>query len=952
MLVLLRLQSQLLLLLQLTRPLLQGTLIGNDIVRLYDSGRLLALFPQGVAGLIGGVTTILLTTGAAGGFGIASICVLLCVNFRISNLAKKAEKKDLEAADYRLAIVRRLIYGIKAIKSMAWEEKMEQDIRAAREDEVKHLFKFRALSMSGIQVGRAAPTIGAATTFISFALMNPGQRMEPPEVFSTISVFMALRIALIMIPASFTIFHAMMLSMDRAAAFLARPECAASEPGPAEAGSGAAAVVGATAAGFGGDGNDSSAQSTAGDSTIASAEGEWFASSGATFAWSGTDAFVDGEGFQLTGITIEPVKAGEMVAICGPVGAGKSSLLAAMLGELTLLSGEVQSGLQDASIVSLIPQTAFIESVSIRMNILAGIAHDIARYAAAVKGSQLDADLSAMKDGDQTLIGERGVTLSGGQKARICIARALYARPSFLLADDPIAAVDVEVGVAIMDTFGALRDDGVAVVVVLNQPHQLSRFDRVICLDKGAIVEQGTYSELSALECGAFATLVEELALVDRDHTESPPLVELVQAGAASDVAMAAAGGAAAVPAVAKGGGSDIGAVSSHVFKAFVSAAGRNQYWLSVVVCAVNYGFMGAADKFLSMYADPDSSISSPRFVQTYSALQSVYCIGVSACSLLEPTSYLALLKSLLTVLALQILLTSIWFARLTARAGATLHHDVIGRLCRAPVAWFDATPSGQITSRLSSDLSQIDLVLGNFLDNGHQFFFILCILLVVVCWAVPIVAVIVFPAALAYAVAVVAVDRTNRQIKRKSNEYASLPLTLINECIDGRVTLRRSKAALRNSNEKFDEALDQWACFNFTSSTLINGSIGFSYFVSFWVTAAASLAILKTSDGRNSADVGLAMSYSFVLPYFLLHFSYIISQVKTALTSLERLLQYSDSLVPGEEGVPQEDAWKRPGDAALIEQSWPSDGSIVFDNVSLRYIRIPGANASRKLWC
>lgn len=148
----------------------------------------------------------------------------------------------------------------------------------------------------------------------------------------------------------------------------------------------------------------------------------------------------------LNDISID-LKPGDLLAVIGPVGAGKSSLLMALLKELPLLSGriEVEGRLSYAS------QQAWCFNDSVRNNILFGSEYVADKYAKVLESCALTRDLRMMPFGDQTLVGEKGVQLSGGQKARITLARAVYRSADIVLMDDPLSAVDASVAKHIFD---------------------------------------------------------------------------------------------------------------------------------------------------------------------------------------------------------------------------------------------------------------------------------------------------------------------------------------------------------------------------------------------------------------------------------------------------------------------------------------------------------------------
>jgi ABC-type multidrug transport system fused ATPase/permease subunit len=264
----------------------------------------------------------------------------------------------------------------------------------------------------------------------------------------------------------------------------------------------------------------------------------------------------------LRGVRLD-IKPGELIGVCGEVGSGKSSLLAALLGELqplppssslassssspaaaaTSLCDDSSSATAAAFFepegtgpvvrgrVAYCAQVPWVMGATLRENVLFGEPYDEARYRRVLDACALGPDLASLPAGDETEIGERGVTLSGGQKARVALARAAYSQPDVALLDDPLSAVDAGVGRQLFDRCiaggggggsggsgsggggsgkdGAGGDEplsGTAApfaratrVLVTHQRQYLPRCDRVVVMRGGAVAAVGTWAELSAL---------------------------------------------------------------------------------------------------------------------------------------------------------------------------------------------------------------------------------------------------------------------------------------------------------------------------------------------------------------------------------------------------------------------------------------------------------------------
>ena len=200
-------------------------------------------------------------------------------------------------------------------------------------------------------------------------------------------------------------------------------------------------------------------------------------------------------------------QSGSLTVITGPVGSGKSTLLSAIADELQDSTAEEIS--YKGTLV-FVPQTAWIFSATIRENILFGEAYDEAKYIRIIDACVLKEDIQHFPDGDETIVGERGEVLSGGQRARVSLARAVYAEDADLyLLDDPLSAVDFKVGKYIFETclIGLLGQK--TRLITSHQEQHMQEADNVIALCKGRVLGQGSFTDLK--EKGILNTTVDPL---------------------------------------------------------------------------------------------------------------------------------------------------------------------------------------------------------------------------------------------------------------------------------------------------------------------------------------------------------------------------------------------------------------------------------------------------------
>ena len=206
-----------------------------------------------------------------------------------------------------------------------------------------------------------------------------------------------------------------------------------------------------------------------------------------TCHWNGDDV----ETAILTNVNLD-IKENKLVLVTGPVGCGKSSLLLSFLDELPPTKGEV---IHKGKVV-YVPQTAWVFTGTLRENILFNQPFDEEKYQRTIEACDLNSDISRLPNGDNTVLGERGCSLSGGQRARVNLARAVYFDADIYLLDDPLSAVDAKVGKHIFEKCisGVLSNK--IRILVTHQLQYLKNADYIVILDKGTIVKEGEYSEM------------------------------------------------------------------------------------------------------------------------------------------------------------------------------------------------------------------------------------------------------------------------------------------------------------------------------------------------------------------------------------------------------------------------------------------------------------------------
>ena len=207
---------------------------------------------------------------------------------------------------------------------------------------------------------------------------------------------------------------------------------------------------------------------------------------------------------------------GQLVGITGPVGSGKTSLLMSLSGELPVFSGEVSC----IGKIAYVSQTPWVYSGTVRENIIFGMPFIEEKYNKVIEVCDLDKDFQSFPKRDLTEIGQRGVILSGGQRARVSLARAIYSDADIYLLDDPLSAVDAKVGKHLFDRcikeFLAQR----VRILVTHQLQVLKHTDNIVMLQNGSIVFQGNYHQMEKEQQSHFSVPTQGKRKINANDSE------------------------------------------------------------------------------------------------------------------------------------------------------------------------------------------------------------------------------------------------------------------------------------------------------------------------------------------------------------------------------------------------------------------------------------------------
>ncbi|KAH8921178.1 P-loop containing nucleoside triphosphate hydrolase protein [Atractiella rhizophila] len=778
----------------------------------------------------------------------------------------KMRKGVMEVTDRRSRLTREVMNGIKLVKLFAWERpfvKKMEGVRREELQELKKLLTFRAITMA---VYFGLPSLSAVISIIVYSSIHSDRTLDPAIIFPSISWFFLLRIPLTYLPLSLS------FSVDGWNAIRRLQKLFVLTTGK-EKGEGQPALV-------------------VDDEAELAIEIE-----GGRFTWDG-DADSDGSRKELKDICLR-IARGKLVAIVGPVGSGKSSLLAALTGEMKKLEGKVKLGAE----IAYVPQIAWIQNASLRDNVLFGQPFEEERYWSVIQAACLEPDLEVLPDGDLTDIGEKGINLSGGQRQRVSIARAMYfQRAGLVLLDDPLSAVDAHVAETLLNhAIKRLLADRTRILVThnLNILHQV---DYVICLDQGSISEQGTYEEL-VQRGDVFARLIAEFGRLNKEDADREVVISESQDERLeeSKVESRKRAGKKIIQEEDRASGS----VAFSVYVAFAIAGGA---FLGIVLLLslALFSSIGVLNNYWLVWWEVDAFNQSRGFyISIYGGLGFAQTL-------------FSFLMGLAGVIA-------------GYQASKRLHNAAFRRVIRAPQYFFDTTPLGRILPRFSSDVNVLDNSLNGsiriVLSTFGQLAGILVIIAIVLPWFIAPLAVI---SAVFFLIA--KFHRPSaREIKRSNNLLRSGVAAHFSESIAGTSTIRAYGETARFVRDN-QRAID-----------LENSAYYLSYCNQHWLgvrldiiamSLTLSVTLLSVGLAKTSvtpAQVGLVLSYVTQISQALGFLVRESATLETEMNNAERLIYYAHKIVQEAPAVVK----GRPSDLA-----WPETGSLSFKDVRMIYRR------------
>ncbi|XP_040061750.2 multidrug resistance-associated protein 1-like [Ixodes scapularis] len=785
--------------------------------------------------------------------GVAVMLVILPLTALVVSTGNKYQKDQMGLKDKRLNFVAEILSSMKVLKLFAWENIFTNKCTSLRLAEMVLLKKYSYMTALNFFLFGCSASMVALASFVTFVLISDSHILDPSTAFVSLTLFDCMQYPMFLIPAFISNVVQTRVSIMRIQRFLLSSEVKECSVGRQLK------------------------------------EGDAVSVKNGTFSWFSHKTPV------LNNINVT-VKTGQLIAVVGPVGSGKSSLLSAILGNLRIFSGSVDR----AESVAYSPQCPWIQNKTLRENVLFGSLFDAELYDMVLKACCLERDLEILPGGDTTEIGERGINLSGGQKQRVSLARVAYQRRELYLFDDPLSAVDAHVGASIFNNLigprGMLKET--TRILVTHNLSVLTEVDYIIVMQNGSVVETGTFQDLKHQGSILSKLLrnvskrVHKFAAHEDSSVKTSHVPDIEQGPRKSNLVEEET--------------VEEGSVSLQVYGTYIRHAGP--LFLFVILCYAGYIAIGLfVGIWLSEWVN-DSLFS----VQIQDLSLRIYRIWVYV--------ILVVFKAVVNFFAI----STLWKVALSS--STRLHQLMLYGVMRTSLSFLDVTPSGRILNRFGKDVDQLDVQLPTTAHFFLNFLFLFVSSIILVCIHIPIYLLIVIPVLACLLVLLQKYAVQFRQVKRLETVTRSPVNNHFSETLAGLSSIRSfgvQGVFLRDNDDKID-----------TMQTCTVNGFNFEYWAEVWMEVANEmllflmLLLLVTSrDMISTGRAGLLVSYTNNALNLFTSFIFYSNELEATLLSAERLDEYA-RLTP-------EEPWTS---TLKPDPHWPASGAVSFKSYSTRY--------------
>ncbi|CAK1599802.1 unnamed protein product [Parnassius mnemosyne] len=644
------------------------------------------------------------------------------------------------------------------------------------------------------------------------------------------------------------------------------------------------------------------------------------------------------------------IPKGKLCAIIGSVGSGKSSILQLLLNELRSTRGRIYL----SGPLSYASQEPWLFVATVRQNILFGLPYNPKKYKEVVKVCALQKDFQQFPHGDQTLVGERGASLSGGQRARINLARAVYRHADIYLLDDPLSAVDAHVGKQLFNECisGYLRHT--TRILVTHQLHYLRAADYIVIVNNGSIEAKGKYDEL--ITSGKdFAKLLfsthdeNDTSIADKPSTLARRTSARLSTTRRPSIAESTIG--FEIPAQEmEEEQRESGSMGWHVYGAYLRAGGKTprlifmfllliigqlsatlcDYWVTFWTNEVTRLKERETNSTMKDYDRLPAATNGTFSIMNYfSGIEIQADLNIHAyIGPLDTSQYLYVYSALILCCVFFITARAFMFFKVCMTASRNLHNDMFHSMLRGVIRFFDANSSGRILNRFSKDVGALDELLPRFLLECIQIYLVMFSILALnaaaLVWTLLPTTIILL---LFYTILQIYL-KSAQSIKRLEGTTRSPVFSHMSATLNGISTIRSAGAQQRLIQE-FDRFQDIHTS---TWSSYLASGVTLGFWLDFICVLYLTIVIVAflVIDGKTifSGNVGLAISQTLILTGMLQFGVRQTAEVISQMTSVERILQYTH--------IEREPQWEK--GAMETPKDWPWQGRVEFRNCFMKY--------------
>nr|XP_031863483.1 uncharacterized protein CI109_001359 [Kwoniella shandongensis]KAA5530555.1 hypothetical protein CI109_001359 [Kwoniella shandongensis] len=797
--------------------------------------------------------------------------------------------------DVRVRLLSETLNNIRAIKLYAYERWFGMRTSEMRKQELSKL-SHNNLLRSGLSASMSfIPTLAAILTFVTYSLT--GHKLDAAIVFSSLQYFNILRYPISQLPEVINIL------MDAHVATKRIEELLKAEEMDTELIIQPESPYGIQVKGdFQHEGNAQTELPMKADKKLGNSETK--------------ETNYLQQPFTLKGIDLK-ISKGALICIVGRVGTGKTSLLLGMINEMKQTTGRVVFG----GTVSYVPQKAWVQSGSVRDNItFSADSRDVdeEKVEHIIDACALRSDIDMWPNGSQTKIGERGITLSGGQGQRICIARAAYQDSDIVLLDDPLSAVDANVGNHLLEH--CILNGPMATstrILVTHQLDVLPKADSVVVMDRnengvGRIVQQGPYQDLLHVD-GILKNLISNYVSTSKVIASEDPSMSKITDHHQFDpqeeqtIDTTKKKGTTTEPAAKLFLDKEKaqGAVTLSTYVKYAQSMGS---WTLPLTCAYLLIMSQSAsvlnNLFLGYWSeDKFKGVSQGGYMGIYAGLGGAMALFTWA------STYAVFLAGM--------------------RASFTMFNKAWTSVMRSGLSWHDRTPTGRIISRLSKDVEVSDdrlasvwyLLLSGYLSVVGAIALIL--------YTYPWVALMMLPVLLYNYLSTCYYRQTSRDLRRLSSVLRSDVYTHFGEQLAG-LPVIRAFGQQHNFKRRFEHVVDienvAFLCGSFLQSKWLGVRLSFSSYL--LVLFVAIFGILERNN-VTPAKFGVVLTYVISSIATLTNLVSYATEAEQQMNTVERIQYYMDLESEAAPSLPSNPTHSQP---------WPTQGHIKFQDVQLKY--------------